>query len=107
MNKRKTYDVNLKLTIVNEYAAGGTTYARLAEKYDIPRSNVAKWIQKYKKHYVDPLIQAPQGNEFLNITNALLPREEEQASVTIIINGFELTSNLNTLRRLLKGAKDV
>ncbi|NLB10960.1 transposase [bacterium] len=107
MNKRKTYDVNLKLTIVNEYAAGGTTYARLAEKYDIPRSNIAKWILKYKRYNIDPLIQAPQREEFLNITNALLSREEEQESVTIIVNGFELTSDLNTLLRLLKGAKNV
>ncbi len=103
MNKRKAYDVNLKLTIVNEYASGGTTYARLAEKYDIPRSNIAKWIQKHKKHYVDPLMQVPQREDFLNITNALLPREEEQERITIIINGFELTSDLNTLLRLLGG----
>lgn len=107
MKKRKTYDVNLKLTIANEYAEGGTTYAQLEAKYDIPRSTLAKWVLKHKKYNVDPQRNVPQRQAFLNVTEKLVSTNKETDAITVTINGFELKSDLNTLLRLLQGAKHV
>lgn len=107
MRKRKTYDVNLKLSVANEYAEGGTTYAQLEAKYDIPRSTLAKWVLKHKKYNVDPQRNIPQKQAFLNVTEALVATNKVAEHITIVINGLELKSDITTLIRLLQGAKDV
>ena len=103
MRKRTTYDVNLKLTIANEYDSGGTTYAKLAQKYDVPRATVAKWVQKFQKSQRN----VPQRQAFLNVTEKLVATNKVADAITVVINGFELKSDLNTLLRLLQGAKHV
>ena len=103
MRKRTTYDINIKLTIANEYASGSTTYASLSEKYGVPRPTVAKWIQRSKKYNDDSLISIPKHSEFLNVTNALQAAKEVPVAMTIVVNGLELKSDLNTLLRLLQG----
>ncbi len=108
MDKRIRYDVNFKLTLANEYATGRSTYGDLSKKYDVPRSTVAKWIQKYKKNNVDPaLVETPFQPAFLDVTTALQNAKEAPESITVVINGLELKSDLNTLLRLLQGAKHV
>ncbi|MDD4154483.1 MAG: transposase [Bacilli bacterium] len=108
MDKRTRYDVNFKITLANEYATGRVTYGELSKKYDVPRSTIAKWIQKYKKHKADPLLmRESQEPYFLDVTNALQATKEVPAAMTIVVNGLELKSDLNTLIRLLQGAKHV
>ena len=102
MRKRKTYDVNLKLNVANEYAEGGTTYAQLEAKYDIPRSTLAKWVLKHKKYNVDPQRNVPQRQAFLNVTEALVATNKETNAITVVINGLELKSDITTLIRLLE-----
>lgn len=108
MDKRIRYDNGFKMAVANEYATGRATYGDLSKKYDVPRSTVAKWIQKYKKHQGDPsLIQVTEQPEFLNVTNQLQATQKVSDSITIVINGLELKSDVNTLLRLLQGAKHV
>lgn len=107
MKTRITYDVGLKLTVTNEYADGNSTYSSLSKKYGVPSPTIAKWIQKSKKHNNGSLITKPENREFLDVTNALQTTREALDAVTVVINGLELKSDLNTLLRLLQGAKHV
>ena len=107
MKKRTTYDVNLKLTITNKYAEGGESYASLSEKYGVPSPTIAKWIQKSKRHKNDALIISPEENQFLDVTKEIQATKGIMESLTIVINGLELKSDLNTLLLLLQGAKHV
>lgn len=107
MRKKETYDVGLKLTIANEYADGGRTYQQLSDKYNIPKATIATWVLKQKNYNVDPQRNIPQRQAFLNVTEALVATNREEDEVTVTINGFELKSDLNTLLRLLQGAKHV
>lgn len=106
MNKRITYDVGLKLTVANEYAEGGVTYAVLAEKYNVPKPTVATWVQRNKQHN-RVLATKHQSPAFLDVTNALQATKETSEAITIIVNGLELKSELNSLLRLLQGARHV
>lgn len=106
MNKRITYDVGLKLTVANEYAEGGVTYATLAEKYNVPRPTIATWIQRNKRHG-RVLTTQQQSPGFLDVTNTLHTIKQAAESITIVVNGLELKSDLNTLLLLLQGAKHV
>ncbi len=108
MDKRIRYENIFKMAVANEYAAGRATYGELSQKYDIPRSTIAKWIQKYKKHNGNSsLIQVPQPPEFLNVTKQLQSTNKTSESITVVINGLELKSDIKTLLRLLQGAKHV
>jgi len=106
MNKRITYDVGLKLTVANEYAEGGVTYANLANKYNVPKATIATWIQRNKNHKHSLNIRT-QNPGFLDVTNSLQTTKEATQSVTIVVNGLEIKSDLNTLLLLLQGAKNV
>lgn len=105
--KRHTYDVVLKLTIASEYATSDETYTSLSRKYNIPRATIASWIQKSKNNANGLTTPLPETRGFLNITNAVVAASEEQSPITIVINGLEIKSDLNTLLRLLQGAKHV
>lgn len=107
MRKRTPYDVNLKLTITNKYAEGGESYASLSEKYGVPSPTIAKWIQNSKRHNVDALIISPERNRFLDVTKEIQVTKGTTEPLTIVINGLELKSDLNTLLLLLQGAKHV
>lgn len=107
MKKRITYDVNFKISLANEYATGKTTYTKLSEKYGIPRATIATWIQKSKKHNNGSLIIKPENRGFLDVTKELQATSKATESLTIVINGLELKSDLNTLLLLLQGAKHV
>lgn len=108
MDKRIRYDNSFKMAVVNEYATGRATYGELSKKYDVPRSTVAKWVQKYKKHHGNPtLIPVTSPPEFFNVTKQLQALTAPNEALTIVINGFELKSDLNTFLLLLQGAKHV
>ena len=49
VNKTYRYSYEEKMNIVNEYYnIGGSTYS-LARKYNIPRSSIKNWIEKFRK----------------------------------------------------------
>lgn len=49
VNKTYRYSYEEKMKIVNEYYdVGGSTYS-LARKYNIPRSSLKNWIEKFRK----------------------------------------------------------
>ena len=49
VNKTYRYSYKEKMNIVNEYYnIGGSTYS-LARKYNIPRSSIKNWIEKFRK----------------------------------------------------------
>lgn len=106
--KRQRYDVALKISVVNEYIAGGITYASLTAKYGIPRATIAKWIQKAKRHQPAKITTAPEPR-FLNITPALRESQNigSKQEVSLTINGLEIRADLATITKLLLGAKDV
>jgi transposase-like protein len=48
VNKTYRYSYDEKMKIVNEYFnVGGSTYS-LARKYNIPRTSIKNWIEKFK-----------------------------------------------------------
>lgn len=52
--KKKTDDE--KLLIVKDYLDGDLTYAEIAEKYNVSYNNIYSWVQKYKTHGPDGLV---------------------------------------------------
>jgi transposase-like protein len=44
MDKVKEYEESLRVLVVGEYLAGGTTYRRLSRKYGVARTTVHKWV---------------------------------------------------------------
>ncbi len=107
MKKRTTYDLGLKIMVTNEYADGNATYSSLSEKYGVPSPTIAKWIQRSKRHNNGSLITKQESRDFLDVTNALQTTIKTPETVTIVVNGLELKSDLNTFLRLLQGAKHV
>lgn len=106
--KRVTYDVALKMKLINEYASGSESYRILANKYQIPIATVASWMLKAKKRGSLPDLRLPKG-EFINITAEVEhPTKEALSSlVSIQINNLTIKSDIATLIRLIKGAEDV
>ena len=50
VNKTYRYSYEEKMKVVDEYYnVGGSTYC-LAKKYNIPRSSLMHWIEKYRKN---------------------------------------------------------
>lgn len=50
VNKTYRYSYEEKMKIVDEYYnVGGSTYS-LARKYNIPRSSLMHWIEKFRKN---------------------------------------------------------
>lgn len=54
--QKKTHDE--KIEIVKDYLATGMSYKETAKKYHISYNNVYSWVQKYKKHGPDGLIDS-------------------------------------------------
>lgn len=55
MKNRKTTQEE-RIQIVKDYIASGLSYKDTAEKYQVSYNNVYSWVQKYKKHGPDGLI---------------------------------------------------
>lgn len=45
MNKVKEFETSIRVLVVGEYRAGGTTYRRLARKYGVPRTTICRWVE--------------------------------------------------------------
>ena len=42
------YNLEIKLQVVAEYEAGARSYKQLAEKYQIGKSDIKRWIHNYQ-----------------------------------------------------------
>lgn len=51
------YSTELKLDVVNYYLKEHPGYTLTAEKFDIPRSLVVRWVRKYKENGYEGLIK--------------------------------------------------
>ena len=51
------YSTELKLDVVNYYLKEHSGYTLTAEKFDIPRSLVVRWVRKYKENGYEGLIK--------------------------------------------------
>lgn len=51
------YSTELKLDVVNYYLKKQPGYTLTAEKFDIPRSLVVRWVRKYKENGYEGLIK--------------------------------------------------
>lgn len=49
------YDLELKITIVNEYLSGTISYPYLAKKYRIRVSDIQDWVMIYKTNGIEGL----------------------------------------------------
>lgn len=54
--QKKTHEE--KLLIVKHYLATGMSYKNTAEKYQVSYNQVYSWVQKYKKHGPDGLVDS-------------------------------------------------
>lgn len=45
MENVKEYEKGMRVLVVGEYLAGGTTYRRLSRKYGVARTTVHKWVK--------------------------------------------------------------
>lgn len=55
MTGRKTTD-DEKITIVKDYLTGNLSYFEAAGKHNVSYNNIYSWVQKYKKHGPDGLV---------------------------------------------------
>ena len=63
VNKTYRYSYEEKIKIVDEYYnVGGSTYS-LARKYNIPRSSLMHWIEKFRKNgYIEKEVTRGKSN---------------------------------------------
>lgn len=45
MKRVKDFEEGIRVLVVREYLAGGTTYRRLAGKYGVPRTTICRWVE--------------------------------------------------------------
>jgi transposase-like protein len=45
MKKVKDFEEGIRVLVVGEYLAGGTTYRQLARKYGVPRTTIYRWVE--------------------------------------------------------------
>lgn len=45
MKKEREFEEGIRVLVVGEYLAGGTTYRRLARKYGVPRTTIYRWVE--------------------------------------------------------------
>jgi transposase-like protein len=45
MKKVKDIEEGMRVVVVGEYLAGGTTYRRLSRKYGVPRTTINRWVE--------------------------------------------------------------
>lgn len=53
-NQKKSHEE--KIAIVQDFLATGMSYKETAEKHHVSYNNVYSWVQKYKKHGPDGLV---------------------------------------------------
>lgn len=46
MKRAKDFEQQIRVQVVREYLAGGTTYRRLAKKYGVPRTTICRWVEQ-------------------------------------------------------------
>ena len=82
--KETTYEE--KLNIVQDYLNNNLSYRETAEKFQVSYNNVYAWVNKYKKHGPDGLIDSRGGSkptailtdkERLNVENKALKARNE------------------------------
>lgn len=49
------YNLEIKLQVVADYEAGAGSYKQLAEKYQIGKSDIKRWIHNYQDFGIDGL----------------------------------------------------
>ena len=45
MKKVKEFEEGIRVLVVGEYLAGGTSYRQLARKYGVPRTTIYRWVE--------------------------------------------------------------
>lgn len=89
----KRHDQALKNRVINDRITNRMTVREISNKYSISSSSIHRWSKSHQATN-----NPKQG--LINITNLVKPRD-----VRLVINGYEVICDEQSLSQLLKGLK--
>ncbi len=90
---KKKYPLEIKIAAVNEYLEGGESIRQTAQKYNVNKTMLHRWVAKFQKHGISGLEETYTKSSFEFKMDVLNYLNEMGASIEEVTAVFNVSSS--------------